>query len=178
MALLTRDMLGEIPQPPASNELVVIPDGVAGVAATLDKMVENTRIYKRDLAIRSLAERIASPVLGKNWFGEAQAIQNWVRDNIRYTQDVWDVETVKTPLALVYDPYGDCDDMASLAGTLLQAIGHPVRYVATGSVEPGQFEHVYVETKINRRWIGLETTEDVPLGWIPEPQLSRLVRNV
>jgi transglutaminase-like putative cysteine protease len=170
-------MLTELPSTP-SHELVEIPDGTAGVIATVEKMVDNTRIYKKNFAIRSLAERIASPVTGKNWYGQAEAIQNWVRDNIHYMQDVADVETLKTPLALVLDPFGDCDDMASLAGTLLQAIGHPVRYVAVGTVEPGVFEHVYVETKIGNRWVGMDTTEDVPLGWIPEPQLARLVRNV
>lgn len=176
MTILTREMLQPTQPEPPSNELIDIPDGRAGVAATLDRMVDFTRQFKRNLAIRSLAESIVSPVLGKDWYGEAQAIQQYVQRNIRYTQDVMDVETLKTPVALLYDPFGDCDDMATLAGTLLQSIGHPVRYVAVG-IHSQDFEHVYVETKIGSRWLAMDCTEPVGLGWTPQPQLSRLVRN-
>jgi transglutaminase-like putative cysteine protease len=140
-------------------------------------MVSLTREYRLDTDIRALAEQIVANVPGKNWYGEAEAVQNWVRDNVRYTQDIYDVETVKTPLVLIQSRFGDCDDMALLAGTLLQTIGHPVRYVAVG--EDGvNFEHVYVETKIGTRWVGVETTEDVPLGWVPPNPQPKMIRHV
>lgn len=179
MALLTREQVqGQESQADPQGILVAIPEGRAGIAATLDFMVELTKQFRHDITVRTMAERIVARVPGKNYYGEAEAIQNWVRDNIRYTQDVYDVETVKPPLATAFSHSGDCDDMALLAGTLLQSIGHPVRYVAVGTETPGVFEHVYVETKIGPRWIGVETTEDVSLGWTPQPQLSRMVRNI
>ena len=178
MALLTREMLGDLPEPLPKTTLHAIPDGSAGIAATLDYMVTETKKYRTDLTLRSLAENIIANVAIKNYWAEAEAVQNWVRSNIRYTQDVYDVETIKDPLTLVFSRFGDCDDMALLAGTLLITLGHPVRYVATGASEPGEFDHVYVETKIANRWVGVETTENVPLGWIPEPQIARMVRHV
>lgn len=187
MALLTREMiplqaeerLNESPFGDTQrHELIPIHDGVAGIADTLNLMVSFTRQFRRNLRIRSLAEQIVSIIPSRNYWGEAQAIQNWVRTNIRYTQDVADVETLKTPEALLFDRLGDCDDMATLTGALLQSIGHPVRYVAVGSGEANEFNHVYLETKIGDRWVAVETTENEALGWQPETQFPRMVRNV
>lgn len=177
MALLTRDMVppGE-PEKPASS-LRFIPDGAAGIGATLDAMVALTRQYRTDLTIRHLAEQIVAAVPGKSWTGEAEAVQNWVRNNIRYTMDIADVETLKTPVALLFARFGDCDDMALLAGTLLTSIGHPVRYVATSS-DGAEFDHVYLETKAGSRWIGVETTENVALGWKPQSATLPMTRHV
>ena len=177
MALLSRDQLVQVQENPTS-ELRAIPDGAAGIAATLDAMVALTREYRTDLGLRGLAESIVTAVPGKSYYGEASAIQNWVRENIRYTGDIADVETLKTPVILVASRYGDCDDMSLLAGTLLQAIGHPVRYVAVGTGEPNVYEHVFPETKIGNRWVTVETTEDVPLGWMPNDIVARMVRHV
>jgi len=164
------------PQGPQST-LRWIPDGAAGIGATLDAMVALTRQYRTELMVRRLAEQIVAAVPGKSWGGEAEAVQNWVRNNVRYTMDVADVETLKTPVALLYDRFGDCDDMALLAGTLLSSIGHPVRYVATGS-NGADYDHVYIETKIGNRWIGIETTEDVAFGWKPISTIQPMTRHV
>lgn len=180
MAVLTREQVqGALQQSSDPNGVLrAIPEGRAGIAATMDFMVELTRQYRTDLTIRTVAENIVSGVQGKNFYGEAAAIQAWVRDNIRYTMDVDGVETVKNPVLTLYSHSGDCDDMSLLAGALLNSIGHPVRYVAVGTQDAGNLEHVYVETKIGTRWVGVETTEDVELGWTPQPQLARMVRNV
>ena len=158
--------------------LRVIPDGNAGIAATLDQMVRYTRQYRTDLMMRNLAEDIVAAVPQKQWLAEVEAIQNWVRENIRYTQDISDVETLKTPIKLFYDRFGDCDDMALFTGTLLQSIGHPVRYVATSSNDQGEYDHVYLQTKVGSRWIGVETTEPVSIGWEPDSTVRPMIRNV
>lgn len=142
-------------------------------------MVRLTRQYKTDLTLRQLAENIVGGIPGKDWYGEIQAVQNWVRDNIRYTKDIYDAETLKTPLLLIQSRYGDCDDMSLLVGTLLNALGHPVRYVAIGTEQPGVFEHVFPETKVNLdRWISVETTENVALGWLPQPITAYMIGRV
>ncbi len=161
-----------------ASALYAIPNGSAGIRATLNLMARFTREYKTDLTLRNLAERIVQSIAGKDWYGEIQAIQNWVRDNIRYTRDIHDAETLKTPLLLIQSPYGDCDDMAMLAGTLLNALGHPVRYVAVGTQFPGEFDHVFPETIYNNRWISVETTENVPIGWLPPEITARMVGRV
>jgi transglutaminase-like putative cysteine protease len=177
MAILTAEQVVQTePQSPQAT-LRAIPDGVGGIRATLDEMVSLTRQYRVNLMLRNLAEQIVVAVPGKSYFGEAAAIQQWVRDNIRYTGDIADVETLKTPDQLIVSRFGDCDDMSLLSGTLLQTLNHPVRYVAVGR-EPGNFEHVFPETKIGNRWVAVETTEEVPLGWVPPDMPFRMVRHV
>lgn len=140
-------------------------------------MVRLTREYRTSLLLRNLAEQIVAAVPGKSYFGEAAAVQNWVRNNIRYTGDIAEVETLKTPEELFISRFGDCDDMSLFAGTLLQTLGHPVRYVAVGG-DPGIYEHVFPETKIGSRWVAVETTENVALGWVPPELIQRMVRHV
>jgi hypothetical protein len=43
--------------------------------------------------------------------------------------------------------------------------------------DPGTFTHVYVETRIGDKWIGLETTEPVAMGWKPRGIVARMVVN-
>lgn len=145
---------------------------------TLDAMVRLTKIYKNTIPIRDTAERIVATLPPKNYWRELDAVQAWVRDAVRYTRDVFDVETLKTPLETLRSLQGDCDDKALLAGTLLQSIGFAVRYVAIGYNAPDEFEHVYLEAKMGDAWVPVETTEPVNLGWTPEPPLARLVRFV
>lgn len=165
--------------PLPNTALLSIPDGAAGIRATLNLMARFTRQYRTDLTLRRLAESIVMPIPGKSWYAEIEAIQNWVRNNIRYTKDIYDVETLKTPLLLIQNRFGDCDDMSVLTGTLLNTLGHPVRYIAIGTEHPGEFTHVYPETKVNmNRWVSVETTEDVPVGWIPAPITAYMVSNV
>jgi transglutaminase-like putative cysteine protease len=170
------------PHPPRSEPqhgtLGYIPDGPAGTRATLDIMVKLAREYKTNLEVRNQAEAIIAGVREKDYWGEAGAIQQWVRDNIRFTQDINGVETIKTPLELLYSGQGDCDDKSLLAATLLESVGHPAMFVAVGTQPGGEFDHVYVETKIGDNWIGVETTENVPLGWKPENVASRMVRHI
>lgn len=163
-------------QPP--SVIRSIPEGANGIRATLDVMVAWTRQYRIDPIIRHLTESIIFGIPNHGYRAEVQAVMNWVRSNIRYTMDVADVETLKTPVALLRDRFGDCDDMSLLTGTMLQSIGHPVRYVAVGPNDPHNFQHVYVETKIAQRWEPVETTEDVPLGWKPLNQVAYMRRHV
>jgi transglutaminase-like putative cysteine protease len=159
-------------------ELRGIAGGVAGTRQTLAIMAELAGQYKADPYIRYTAENIIAGVPGKDWTGEASAIQAWVRDSIRYTQDVNGIETLKTPDVTLQTMQGDCDDKALLAASLLESIGHPARFVAVATLTPGDYDHVYVETKIGNAWRGVETTEDVPFGWSPPRVDYPIMRNV
>lgn len=92
----------------------------------------------------------------------------YVRDKIRYQLDISGVETIRTPELTMRERVGDCDDKSVLLASLLQAIGHPARFVVFSFSPGAPFSHVYVETLIGDRWIGAETTEPWPLGQSPE----------
>lgn len=168
------DYAGERP-----NRLAAVPDGEAGVRATLSAMVRLTKIYRTTTTVRDQAEQIIAGVMQKDYWGEVAAVHAWVRDAVRYTQDVRDVETLKTPIETLRSMAGDCDDKSLLAGTLLEAIGFRVRYVAVGFEAPGEYEHVYLEVLIGAHWVSVETTEQVALGWAPRGTLqARMVVHV
>jgi transglutaminase-like putative cysteine protease len=162
----------------SNSELRCIPYGADGTRATLNAMVELVKQYRVDPNIRALAERIIHDVPGKNYVGEARAVHAWVQRNIRYTMDVFDVETLKNPLWIVESGQGDCDDHALLVCTLLQSIGHPCRFIAVGYSGNNQFDHVYAETKIGPRWIAMETTEPVDFGVRPPRALNVMIAHV
>lgn len=162
--------------------LAGIPDGVAGTQLTLDIMRRLVKQFRTDPELIALARSIVADVPAKSYAREAERLQNWVRSNIRYTQDVVDVETLQSPDVTLTLKHGDCDDQSVLLATLLNAIGHPVRFVAVGFA-PDQFEHVLVETKIAEQWLPVETTEPVGFGEYPwtserDAPITKIVRNI
>lgn len=157
-----------------TQTLKAIPSGVAGVRATLNEMRQLVREYKKNDQVRSTAAELVSPLQQKNFMGEIKRLHSFVRDNIRYLRDIHNVETLQTPPETLRRKYGDCDDKATLLAAMLEAIGHPSRFVAIGKA-PGKFSHVYVETRVGPNWIGLETTEPVEVGWKPSNILARMI---
>lgn len=150
--------------------LQLIPEGIPGIMETLKIMSRIVKDYKKSLAVRTLAVSLTSDCRQKDWACEVASLHAFVRDQIRYINDITDVETVHTPDIILQQRAGDCDDKSLLLASLLESIGHPTRFVAIG-FEPGVFSHVYTETKIGNNWIPLETTEDVEAGWQPDPKL-------
>lgn len=148
------------------SAIVNIEDGPAGTWQTLAMMGQLTAQYKKNPLIRRLATLIVQPLPNKAWGAEMAACLNFVRGQIRYTQDINDVETLQTPIATLQLAHGDCDDMCVLLASLLEAVGHPTRFVAIG-FEPQQFTHVFLEI-LNfdtDRWVAADPTEPNPLGW-------------
>jgi transglutaminase-like putative cysteine protease len=102
----------------------------------------------------------------KDWLGEIGTIFEFVRKNIRYIQDVNDVETLQWPTATLLLQHGDCDDMVMLTCAMLESIGYVTKSVAIG-FSRGNFDHVYLEVYVPDRqmWLALDPTEPNPLGW-------------
>jgi transglutaminase-like putative cysteine protease len=140
-------------------------------------MVNLAAQSRHDFYIRNRALQIVQDVREKDWLGEIRAIHEYVRDNIRYVRDIHGVETIATPAKTLQMMQGDCDDKSLLVASLLEAVGHPARFVAVGR-SPGDYEHVLVETRVGSRWIPVETTEPVPLGWYPAGMSQRLVYHI
>lgn len=160
-----------------SGTLLDIPSGAAGIRATLRIMRDLVREYKTNVQIRDFAARLVQDLPQKDWAGQVERLHAFARDGIRYIRDVDGVETVQTPLVTLQVRYGDCDDKATLLATMLKSIGHPAQFVAVGFAEPGRFSHVYVETLIGRRWVPLETTMPVAVGWTPPRVVARMIQS-
>lgn len=142
-----------------------VPDGIAGVRATLSKMAGVVRNYKCDAGIHEFVRRLTAGCPPQNVKGAARlyvaCLQQFVRDAIRYVQDIEGVETLQTPDYTLSIGCGDCDDKSMLLCTLLASIGYPVMFFAIG-VNGGDIEHVLAGVKLGTRQVPLETI--IPAG--------------
>ena len=119
---------------------------------------------KRDPQIRKLVSTIISQRCGsewcvpeKDWIAEVSAIFYWIRANVRYTLDPYDLELFQRARRSLENQTADCDDQVILAGALLQAVGYPIRIIIIGTTASG-YNHVYLA-------VGIPPTE--PTKWIP-----------
>ncbi len=147
--------------------------GEAGVAETLGAMRRLVQQGKKNINVRLTALQLVEGLPQKDFVGEVRALHRFVRDRMRYVKDISGVETLHTPERLLEIGQGDCDDKSVLLASLLESLGHPTRFAAIGFL-PGHFSHVLVETKLGKKWLPLETTEPVELGWYPKGVKSRL----
>lgn len=155
-----------------AHSLRALPAGDAGVRETLREMRSIVRAWKVHPIIRQLALELTASCAERDWSCEVRRLHEFVRDRIRYVADVLEVETLATPELTLANAAGDCDDQSILLASLLQAIGHPVRFVA---VDLGAgFAHVFCETPIGPYWVAAETTEPWPLGRTP-PGVKRVM---
>ena len=156
------------------SSLYNLPAGKAGIKQTLLLMRDVTRKAKRNVALRTLAGSLTKHLTAKNWLAEITVLHAYVRDHIRYTRDINGIETIQTPDKTLELGYGDCDDKSTLLATLLEMIGHPARFVAVG-FKLGKYSHVYVETLYKGKWIALETTEPVAVGWVAPNIVEKMI---
>ncbi len=158
----------QLDAPPPPSLLMSLPDGVAGVRATLKIMSALVKSGKKSPSVRAKALALTQGLSQKNKLGEIRALWAFVKNNIRYVGDIKNVETVHTPEQILRQESGDCDDKALLLASLLESIGHPSAFWAIGTKEPGKYSHVMALTRIGAsRWMPLETTENVPFLWMP-----------
>jgi transglutaminase-like putative cysteine protease len=154
-----------------------IPNGTAGSIATMNNM----RTLVRD-AVRDPKQQVRETALAilrgvKSWGQEAATIQAWVQSNIEYRRDPPDVELVQTPQVTLQLRAGDCDDQSVLTAALLQATGHPTQFIAVG-LDGQPLSHVLTQTLIGTKWVGVETIQNRPLGWMPPGVTSYYIRKV
>lgn len=149
-----------------NQTLQQIPDGVAGIGETLSLMTRFVREYKTHDDVLSKALLLTKHLDQKDFYGEIEAIFDFVQNDIRYVQDPVDVEKLQTPPVTLQLRSGDCDDKSTLLAALLEAIGHPTRFQAIGLTHRA-IDHVYVETRLGADWIALDATEPHEMGWAP-----------
>lgn len=111
---------------------------------TVRVMLKFAREGRKDLEILQLVKRICSTVQESDYASEIYAIYAWVCQNIRYMRDIHEVETVMTPIRIVEQRSGDCDDMATLLAAMMMACGNRVRFLVV-AFEKDNPSHVFVQ---------------------------------
>lgn len=148
-------------------------------------MRELTREGKKNPLVRQTAVVLTQGLEQKDHIGEIKALFNFVKNRIRYVRDIRGVETLHTPEVLLKLKQGDCDDKSILLASLLESLGFQTRFIAVGFQPPVKnmfgnlqaqgYSHVFPEVYLKGKWIPLETTEPVELGWSPKNTQSALI---
>lgn len=146
--------------------------------ATLRTMRDLTLASRKDPAIKTLADSIVRTAPSGDFSAQNAAVFNWVKRHVKYVRDIRDVETVSTPQRTLQARTGDCDDMAVLIASLLEAIGNKTRFVALG-FNGGDYEHVIAQARMGPHWITLDPTVSYSFpGWHPPGETRRMVAHI
>ena len=140
--------LGNLPQ--ATSE--PLKRGSAGNFQTINMMKKVAHQRKGHPLVRKLAENIINlyKTGSQDFYDEAYAIGDWVKQVVPYAKDPKGVEMLQDPITMIdklkrNELFGDCDDMSLLIATLLLSLGHQpyfciVRYPQFRS----GFQHIYI----------------------------------
>ncbi len=131
---------------------VNVPRGNRGTLVTARMIGEMIQSGAKDFYVRQKAIEIFrnAGVRPKDRFGEVCALYNWVKQNIRYTRDIFRVELLHSARRMLELRAGDCDDMTILLGAMLVSTGHPVRLILAGfrPHKPHAYSHIYPEVRV------------------------------
>ncbi len=126
--------------------------GLKDVVGWMQKFAHQDKIGP----VRSLVEHIVSGLEPGLYAHESLEFYYWVLQNIRYLQDPFDVEFLKTPSRLLSEPAGDCDDMSTLIASMLLSAGHRAAFnLASFNGNPVP-SHVFAMVLTPRGWVPLD----------------------
>lgn len=166
-----------LPTTPDNQVLKDLPAGREGVRDTLSYMRAFAEEYKIHPAVRTLALSLVRTLPQKDYAGEVCAVWDYVKNRVRYVRDIRGVETLQTPVKTLEYGQGDCDDKSTLLASMLGSLGHLTRFRAVG-FGPRSLCHVLVDVYDGQKWIALETTEDINLGWTPPGVTNEMIEGV
>lgn len=166
-------------------QLHQIPDGDAGVEATVRRMQSIYRDALRDPRIVQFAQRLVGLDQADGQAAQVQAVAAFVRARWRFVGDSLGFEQLKTPDRLLSESesygklQGDCDDATLLLMTLLGAIGIQSRIVVVQrDPRSPSFDHVYLEAWDGRRWVALDgVAKGRPLYYRPAGLREKIYPN-
>jgi transglutaminase-like putative cysteine protease len=142
---------------------------------------------KRDPRIYAFAREATSRRCGDTWcvpekdnVGEAKAIFDAIRRRVRYTSDIYGVDTYQKPHNTLRLSGGDCDDLSVLSCSALLSVGIPCRFKVIRTRGAGDWNHIYAQAGFPRanptRWISLDASVPVKFGWEAPPRMVEAFR--
>jgi predicted transglutaminase-like cysteine proteinase len=147
-----------------------IPDGDAGVAATISKMqalITSPQGVKSWTVRQYALDAVRGVERGQH---EIDAVFDHIKNDIEFRGEYQ--ETLQSPEATINLGAGDCDDQAVLAATVLNSLGFETRFRTVAlHGSPNEYSHVFVEVrdKTTGDWISLDpTVEQSYPGWEAE----------
>lgn len=153
------------------KQLLEIPAGPLGTAATIRKMQGLVSRGKRDPEILNLAASIVknSGTRARDHLNEVGAIYKYINSRMNYIWDPVGVETIYSPKQALRRGAGDCDCLSTLFNTMAEAIGLRTVFVTIKDPNyPTRYSHVYSRVYIpeRRQWVNVDlANKDEGMGW-------------
>jgi transglutaminase-like putative cysteine protease len=137
---------------------------------------------KRDPAVYEFARRAINGKCGKGWcvpekdnLREVQALFKAIRANVRYTSDISGVDSYQKAGHTLSLRTADCDDYAVLVCSAAGSLGIPCRFKVIRTKGSNDWNHIFAQVGLPRRkptkWISLDASVSMPMGWQAPPQL-------
>lgn len=146
-------------------------DRVELIARNIQKGRIDPRVHT--FAATALAQKCGDQwcVAPRDWQGEVRQLGQAIQNSVRYTLDTYDIDTYRTPQRTLQLAIGDCDDMASLGGAVLQAVGYPILIKVIQMQGMSDFHHIYLVAGLPphdpSQWIPFDPTQETPVGTEP-----------
>ncbi len=141
--------------------------GFAGTERSVQWIVAEIRKGRKHPAVREFAVNaiVNAGVRERDYRGEVRAITTAVMRRLRFTRDIFGIETIHSAASLAqkYEA-GDCDDHTILLGAALESVGHETRVKIIGQ-QAGRYRHVYLDVLIRGEWVPVDPTlKHRPIG--------------
>lgn len=146
-------------------------DRVELIAQNIQKGRIDPRVHT--FAASALAQRCGDQwcINPRDWQGEVRQLGSAIQNAVRYTLDTYDIDTYRTPQRTLQLAIGDCDDMTSLGGAVLQAVGYPIMIKVIQMQGMSDFHHIYLVAGLPPHdpdsWIAFDPTQEIPVGAEP-----------
>lgn len=111
----------------------------------------------------------------KDNLGEAKAIFDQIRKNVRYTSDILYKDTYQHPAKTLKLRSADCDDYSTLVCASLATVGIPCRFKVIRTKGAREWNHIYAQAGFPRanptKWVTLDASVPVRFGWEAPPSM-------
>jgi hypothetical protein len=174
---LTEELSGTLLGKPVKKKVI----GVRSIDDRVKHIKDLIYKGKQDSEIRRLATELVRDLPDRDYNAEIAAIANYVKSNVRFTQDIKGMDTYFHPIRTLESGVADCDDFSILLGSLFESIGHPVRLKVVQTKNASDFDHIYPlvnisdnETGETGNWIPVDLSVNKPIGWeVPKNQIVK-----
>lgn len=175
-----KEMRGSLGTLPQGDRAVVYT--VAAIQATIDHALY---IDFEASKVRSIAAKLRSDA-GGDALGFAQRLYDWCKAFVVFRRDPENIELLQTPSSMIEQieeagiARGDCDDLATLAATMIAAAGFDPVLITVGRKKNGSYQHIFFGLRLGaeltvQNVLPMDPQENVPLGrWTPRVQRVRL----
>lgn len=170
---IPRPVSGPVADPSTFRRLQ-ISTGARGTTETLRAMADLIVEASQDPYFVQFTRNIVRSCASKDYLCEADALLQYVKQNVTYRQDPLLMEWVQSPgWTMFVERQGDCDDSSSLLAAMDLAAGHGAELVAVATERSNPSEYTHVFTRVGLRtpgggveWLGQDAVPTpARLGW-------------